>query len=335
MLERYRRIFSALKEYIHEYSSDGYSQEKADILTALLQQNDSTPLDHIFQVFGCELFDKCTLTLALLISADHTVAMEISSYFGINKGYLTAGAVSGIFFGYTDIIPFYTSLLPDSPLNRLLDGVCAHSNAPLSVKDSIASFAFTGLIDDDNFLFSDEETEYLPLNSSVFAENEISSVLTKANLTKPFVMQIIGDNGSGRRTAIKRACESVKQPYIIIGLNHEISITSVKKLASKLLLMNTVPVIILNSSSQEIDLFLQRLANEVGFVFAVTNEEIHLSQVNTETLTVKLSKPTLEEQYCLWQAKSKQYPVSEDIDFAEIDALFAEYGFDLKQYVVL
>ena len=134
MYQSYGELFSELKVCLDEFCETGYNEKRAQRIKELLKANEDTPLERVFSVFGCDEFDRCALALSLLVASSLSASRTVSKIFSLREGYITPAAISSVFFGLDDIIPFYSSLSDDSPLCRLLDGVSADQGCLMSVK---------------------------------------------------------------------------------------------------------------------------------------------------------------------------------------------------------
>lgn len=323
LLQRYQTIFTALNEYLTEYQHKGFDSVLAESFRELIGQSGDTPLDRIFQVFDCDSFDRCAVTLSLLIASGKKAAGVVSVLCGKAEGCLTAGIVSELFFGWEDIIPFYRNLMPDAPLDRLLNGVCSDRNSALSVRDYIAAFAFTGAVQEEAFDFTQTESKiYLSFRSSEQAQQELMSFLRQADRNLPFLLQMIGEAGSGRRTVLHRVGDMLGERLLPIDISRHENRLRVKELADELFLLGAVPVVMTGAEREETAVFLHRLAQEVGLVIAVAEEEFPHEQWGEDSLTIRLNKPDLSEQYRFWQEMSRSYVLDDDVDFAELTGEF-------------
>lgn len=319
MYKGYSEIFSELGKYLDRFPESGYSEACAQKIAGLLETEEDTPLFRVFSVFGCGIFDRCALVLGLLTASGATAARRVSDAFGIREGCITPAAVSGLFFGLDDIMPFYSSLAGDTPLSRLFEGVGTYNGSLMAVRDHIAAFVFNGMTDDDAFLPDDKDTsEYIPLCDSLRVQDEIISFLKNTDPAVPAVLQVTGESGSGRHTALKRAFDSIGQNYIPIELSSGTSFARIRELSSKLLLLGAVPVLDVSGDCRE----LRLLAEETGLAVAVTERELSAKELSVPSFTVRINRPDAGEQYLLWQEKSKSFTLAPDTDLSELTGEF-------------
>ena len=334
MFQGYSELFSELSDYIAYFSEEGYDEKRARKITELLSRNQDTPLDRVFSVFGCEEFDRCALALSLLVTSGLSAAHAVSKTFGLREGYITPAVVSGIFFGLDDIIPFYPSLTGDSPLYRLLDGVSPDQGCIMSVKGFISSFVFTGMINDEAFEYIDEnDSEYLPLKEGERVQGEIISFLKNNDTSLPFVLQITGESGCGRHTAIKRAFRIAGRDQIFIRLSADASPARITELSSKLLLTGAVPVLNTDGSEKDCCRVLRILADETGLCAVINEKELSSRDVFLPVFTVRLRRPDASEQFHIWNEMSKSLPLEDGVDLSELIGEFDMTPGDIRRAV--
>ncbi len=320
MYQSYGELFSELKVCLDEFCETGYNEKRAQRIKELLKANEDTPLERVFSVFGCDEFDRCALALSLLVASSLSASRTVSKIFSLREGYITPAAISSVFFGLDDIIPFYSSLSDDSPLCRLLDGVSADQGCLMSVKGFISSFVFTGIISDEAFEPVNEESDaYLPLKDSERIQGEIISFLNSSDPSSPFVLQLTGENGCGRHTAIKRAFRSAGREQIFITLPADASRSRITELSSKLLLTGAVPVLDSEGREEDFSRVLRHLADETGLCAVINEKEISSKELSLPVFSVRLRRPDASEQYLIWQEMSK------DLSLEEVSELIGEF----------
>ena len=322
MYRGYNEIFSQLSGYIKDLLRSGYDEERALRIRRLIGGEENTPLFRVFSVFACDEFDRCALTLALLAASSASASQTISAAFRLREGFVTPAAVSSVFFGLDDVIPFCSSLIKDSPLDRLLDGVSTDQGCLMSVKDFVSAFVFTGIINDDAFEPYDNKSDFLPLRDSVRAQSEILSFLNSTDTALPFVLQLSGERGCGRHTAVNRAFGTAGQQYIFITLPEDAAAARIKELSSKLLLLDAVPVLNDRSAGDSSCRVLSRLAEETGLTAVINEKELSANELSVPLFTVRLRRPDPGEQYLLWQEMSKNLTLAEDTDLSELTGEF-------------
>lgn len=319
MSQRYDMLFKALDEYLRAFSENGFDAGGAESLAALIEQGGDTPLDNVIHVFGCGRFEAFALLTGAFVSADAKYG-SLLARFGAEPSHITPAAVAAVFFGISDIIPFIGCLSESSPLARLFDGVCPDAAAQLSLKGSIACYIFTGELYDPLFDLSEDDTpEYIPLESEENASAELCSLLAGLDHAVPAVIRVCGEKGSGRHTAVRLGCSSAGQPYITLSLPTRVTDKELTELCTKLLLSGSVPVIAGRCSSAEI---IDRIADELGLVIVLCESAGELRDLTSETFTVSLGMPSLEEQLRLWQSMCRRIMLDASADLTELTGEF-------------
>ncbi len=323
MVRSCNEMFSELSAYLKEFSQSGYQEARSLRIRELIGREKNSPLFRVFSVFDCNEFDRCALALALLTASSASAAQTVSAAFRLREGFITPAAVSSIFFGLDDVVPFCSSLLRDSPLDRLLDGVSTDQGCLMSVKDFTAAFVFSGIMDDDAFAPDDgNQSDCLPLKDSTRARNEILSFLKNTDTSVPFVLQLTGERGCGRHTAVNNAFSTAGQRYIFVTLPEDASSQRIRELASKLLLLGAVPVLNGVGNTETNCRVLRQLAEETGLAAVITEKELSARELSVPSFTVKLRRPDPGEQYLLWQEKSKALTLEEGTDLSELTGEF-------------
>ena len=322
MIFGYDELFSELAKYLDCFSENGFDENRARRIKELLSSDEDTPLDRVFSVFGCNEFDRCALALALLAAASSLAADTVSKISGARKGFVTPAAVSSIFYGLGDIIPFCQSLSEDSPLCRLLDGVSESQGSPMTVKDFVTAFVFSGIISDEAFEPSDgQEAVYLPLKDNERVQREIVSFLKCNDPSVPFVLQISGETGCGRHTALRRAFRSAGRDQIFLTLPADAPRQRITELASKLLLTGAVPVLEARGG-EDLCRVLRLLADETGLCAVINERELDPKELCLPVFTVRLKRPDADEQLLVWQKMTEGLPIEKDADLSEITGEF-------------
>ena len=316
---KYEDLFRPLDNYLSEFSEKGYDEQNAERISSLTEDLGDTPLGNMLSAFGCGDFEAFAVLLGLFVSSSGKHG-RLLSQFGCEPSGITPAAVSGLFFGCSDIMPFYEFLSEDSALARLFDGTAPFANAQMKLKGFAASYIFTGAVNDPFFTFDEtKDSEYIPIRSTESAASELCSLMTGLDFAQPSVICVAGEKGSGRHTAISRAFGKTGIGSTALSLPKSISNERLKELCTKLLIAGTVPVISFREdvfSSEAVSL----MAEELGLVVAVCGEAVQ--DITAESCTVKVGMPVPEEQLLLWQTVSRKYDLDPDADLAELTGEF-------------
>ena len=319
MTENLQNVFSQLNGCLAAFSEAGYSADKAEEVLSLLDREDDLPLFRVFNAFGCNRFEKAAVALGLLTA----VSSEASERAARLCGGMKPSLVAALFFGMGDIAPFADSLQTYAPLGRLFDNVAPRCDAPIRIRDFVVDYALNGTLYDECFLsVEDEENELVPLRSQQNAERELISILEKSDTSQPFVLRLIGQTGSGRHTCAGNVLRKLGMRYVPLCLPDSLSDEAMTELASKLLLFGGIPVVSAVEPNPGFGRQLRRLAEEVGFVTAVSESACLSGLSGVDTAAVRLSTPSLHENFLLWQSIGSKYPLADSADFSELSGEF-------------
>ena len=320
MYERYERLFGILNEYLRGFSEQGWNENEAERFLSVLEEDGDTPFDTARSVFDCGRYEACALVLAAFTASCESHG-ELLSGFGCGNAAITPEAVSAIFFGCSDIMPFYESLAEGTALDRLFDGTKPYANAQMRLKSDIASYLFTGALYDPCFAVRETEEAYIPLESAESAVRELTAIITGSDPAQPSVICVSGEKGVGRHTAIYRALETLNRRYIPVTLPASLSADRTEELCTKLLLSGSVPVISFCGEDTFSAELVGKIADEVGMTAVICGDE-DTRAIAVESYTVKVGLPALEEQLILWQTMSREYSLAPDADLAELTGEF-------------
>ena len=319
MTQNPQTVFSQLNSYLSEFAGSGFSKSRAEEVLSLLDREDASPLGRVFITFGCNSFEKAAVALGLLTA----VCTEASENAVKLCGSVTPSLVAALFFGTGDVAPFADSLQEYSPLGRLFMNVAPRCDAPMRLRDFAVEYALNGTLYDDCFLPLDaEEKEVVPLKSQQNAEQELISYLEKYDITQPFVLRLTGQTGSGRHTCVKNALRKLGMRYLTVCLTDDIGSEAIGELSSKLLLFGGIPVVSAPKTSPKFSVQLKRLADEVGFVIAISESAEQFELSGVDTASVRLGDLSLRENYLLWQNLGGKYPLADSVDFSELSGEF-------------
>lgn len=321
MNERYEELFGALDGYLERFSDGGRHEEAADRLYDIIGKGGDTPLDTILHVFGCGRFEACAVVLGAYVSVSCAHRELLRKFGADDPAGITPAAVSGLFFGWADIMPFAENLAEGTVLDRLFDGTRPFAGAVMVLKKSIVAYIFGGGLYDPFFAFDDEEpAEYIPLASTDKAVPELRAILCGLDPAQPAVIRVAGEKGTGRHTAVKRAFEEIGRPWIPVELPTRVTPERLEELCTKLLLAGSVPVITFGEGAFSAEL-VNRIADEIGITILIC-EDAATGSFGAESYTVNIGLPALEEQMLLWERMSKAYVLAPGTDLTELTGEF-------------
>ena len=323
MTEESRLALSKLNSYLIGFGENGYSAEKAEEILSLIFASEDTPFGRIISSFGCEAFDAAALALSLLVSVSGRASSAAAELCGAARGFITPAIVSAMFFGTEDILPFEDRLCSYSPLSRLIDGVTPAHNASMRIKPFAAEFLTTGNIYDDYFILDEKApSQLVELNSQEKAVNELINIITGSDVSRPFIIRVLGDKGSGRKTCVKRAFSSIRRSCMQLKLTERTSRDDITELSSKLILAESIPIVIPEKNSASLYEKAAALSDETGMVIVICERSDEEPIFVADTVTVEISTPDLEEQYLLWKTESSDYKLADGTDLSEISGEF-------------
>ena len=322
MTEKLLRTLSLLRGYLSRFHEKGYDSSCADEIISLCTEGDDTPFSRLSEVFGLERFEKGAVLLCLLVSVSGGCAKAASQLCASDGAYITPALISAMFFGREDILPFTELLTPGSSLDRLLEGAAPVFNAPLRIKNEILTFLTCGSISDPSFMQESKREAAVPLKGQQRAGRELVCFVRERDIAEPFILQLTGAEGSGRRTCAERALAQAGRGYVHLRLSESMTENDIISLSVKLLLSGRIPVVSLCESSERACRLLERLADETGFVISVTGTALTGLSAGLPTVITALPMPDIREQYELWVNACSSLELSEDTDLAELTGEF-------------
>ena len=275
MYEEYRPVFSAAADYLSAFEKNGYDKAAVGSISAALDEMHSTPLSDILR--GQNDAVRFTVTLGVLVNFSRPAAEKLYSVFGIRAGSITPEAVCELFFGVSDIFPLTGELSPYLVLDRFFDGVSPNYNAVMALKPFAARFIADGEIDDDTFMPEPHYgTDHITLSENSRAEREISAAVRGGIADALRIVYVCGEEGVGRRTAAQRALDSAGRGSVMLRGDLRYDRKRIRELASKLILLDAVPIVIQNESGDTEDYirFVRALSEETGTVIAVCGYDL-------------------------------------------------------------
>ena len=324
MYGEYRPIISALAGYLADFEKNGYDKAAADNITTLLNGLRDTPLSDILR--GQSGAVKLTAALGVLANFSGRGAQALHRIFGVRPGSISPEAVCELFFGVSDIFPMTDSLSEYSALDRFFDGVTPSCGAVMTLKPFAARFIADGDIDDDAFMpVSDSDTHYIELSENIRAEREITAAVKAGDTGAHRIIAVVGEKGSGRRTAAERALEAAGRVCVTLRADLKYDRSRMKDLITKLILLDAVPIAVQpgNTVSEDFLRFVGMLADELGIVIAVSTQELAESCASAENIGVKLGLPTIDEQYRIWESELQSRSTDSTVDPAELAGEFS------------
>ena len=322
--EAYRPIFSALTEYLVSYENNGYDKAAADSIASMTGGLADTPLYDLIR--GRSPAYGLAAVLGALVNFSGRAAGAVSRVSGARAGSITPGAVCELFFGVSDIFPMTGELSDGYGLGMIFDGVEPGYGAVMTLKPFIARFIADGDIDDEAFMpgsYYDEH--YTELSENVRAENEIKAAVSTDVIDTIRVICVSGEEGSGRRTAAKRALEAVGREFVELRTDLRSDRARMDTLAFKLLLLGAVPIAVqsVNTDSGSFERFVGMLAERVGTVIAIPDPALRELRVPAETVMIKIDLPSIDEQYRIWENEISFCKTDGSVDISELAGEFS------------
>ena len=326
MYDAYKPIYQALTEYLVSFEKNGYDKAAADNILSLLSKLEDTPMSDIFRKFGAQDIERAAVALGTLADISRRAAEIVYRVFGVRAGSITPEAVCELFCGVSDILPISEYLYEDlSVPGMIFDGVRPSFNAVMTLKPFAAGFIIDGDIDDEAFLPDEHNvTEHIVLSENSRAERELRAALSTRVISSGRIIAVRGEEGSGRRTAVRRVLEAERllKTEIRTDLNYDRA--RMKELAVKLRLIDAVPVAVQSKSTDAMSFsrFVGVLSELVGTVIAVCDADTPELTAAAEVVTVKIGQPSSAEQYRIWENEIKQYSTDSTVDISELTGEF-------------
>ncbi len=324
MYDEYGPIFSAMTDYIALFGNSGYDRTAAEHVFRLLAELDRTPMTDIFAVSGADDAARCAVALGALVCFSRRAAETVSAVFGVRPGSITPEAVCELFYGVSDIFPLIGSLTDRSAAGRVFDGVEPRYNAVMTMKPFAARFISEGELDDDAFLpASDYDINLLELTENERAVRDTAAALRTRGRSARRIIALYGEEGSGRRIAAVRALTETGLSYAELRAEAYGS-EEMKDLATKLFLLDSVPIVVPGDSGAEVfTRFVRALAEETGTVVAICGSEHRCIAGWEETVSLKIDLPTIDEQYRIWENEIRAYKTDGSVDISELAGEFS------------
>lgn len=324
MYDEYKPIFSALTEYLISFEKNGYDKAAADKIDALTAALAGTPLSDVFGLSGANGAERFAVALGALVNFGRRAAEIVAKLSGARAGSVTPEAVCELYYGMSDIFPLADSLSEYSVLDRFFDGTAPRYNAVMTLKPFAARFISDGDISDDAFMPEPYyDTRYIELSENSRAEREIASAVKTRAIDTQRIIAVCGEEGSGRRTAAKRALEAAGRASVELRCDIRYDRPRMKDLATKLMLLDAVPIVTRagDTAAEDLARFVGMLADEVGTVIAVCGDEPFAPAA--ETITVKIGLPAIDEQYRIWESEIQAYKTDGSADISELVGEFS------------
>ena len=324
MYDEYGPVFSAMTDYIALFGNSGCDRTAAEHVFRLLAELDRTPMSDIFAVSGADEAARCAVALGALVCFSRRAAETVSAVFGVRPGSITPEAVCELFYGVSDIFPLIGSLTDRSAVGRVFDGVEPRYNAVMTMKPFAARFISEGELDDDAFLpASDYDINLLELTENERAVRDTAAALRTRGRSARRIIALYGEEGSGRRTAAVRALTEAGLSYAELRAEAYGS-EEMKDLATKLFLLDAVPIVVPGDSGAEVfTRFVRALAEETGTVVAICGGEHRCIAGWEETVSLKIDLPTIDEQYRIWENEIRAYKTDGSVDISELAGEFS------------
>lgn len=323
MYKEYEPAFGALTGYLEAFGKSGFDRAAAEKISGLLSQLENTPLSDILR--GQSDTVRFTAVLGTLVNFSRRAGELISSLFGVRAGSITPEAVCELFFGVSDIFPVTSSLTEYSALDRFFDGVVPRYNAVMTLRPFAARFIADGEIDDDAFAdIRAEDADHIALSENTRAENEIRAVLNSDVIDSRRIIAVCGEEGSGRRTSVVRALEDCGREFAELRADIKYDRGRIKDLATKLILLDAIPVAVRgNSDGDTFSKLVSGLAEQVGTVIAVCGEDTTDLGTETETVIIRIGAPSIDERYHIWESSIAAYDTDDTVSTEELAGEFS------------
>ena len=324
MYDEYKPIFSALDGYLVSFEKNGYDKSAVDKISALIDGLRDTPLADILR--GRHEAVKYAVTLGALVNFSRRAAETVYRLFGVRAGSITPEAVCELFFGVSDIFPLSGYLSEYSVPDRLFDGVRPAFNACMTLKPFAARFISDGEIDDEAFAGERYyDTRYIPLAENTRAEREIRAAAETDVIDTVRIIAVCGEEGSGRRTCAERALEAAGKTSVELRADLSYDRRRITELATKIMLLGAVPIAVqgADTGAEDFSRFVAALSEQVGTVIAVCGEDVPAFGSQTETVTVRIGLPSIEEQYRIWESELSAYSTDWSVDISELAGEFS------------
>lgn len=323
MYKEYEPVFRALSEYLESFGKSGFDRAAADRISGLLAELCDTPLSDILRGQSDEV--RFTVALGMLACISRRAGELISSRFVTRAGSITPEAVCEMFFGVSDIFPLTSKLTEYSALDRIFEGAVPRYNAEMTLKPFAVRFIADGDIEDD--AFADEsggDAGHIVLSENTRAENEIKAVLNSDVIDSKRIIAVCGEEGVGRRTSVLRALGDCGRDFVELRPDIKYDRGRIKDLATKLILLEAIPVAVRGSSDGEHFSFLvSELAEQVGTVIAVCGEDTTDLGTDIETVLIRIGAPTIDERYRIWESGIALHETDETVSTAELAGEFS------------
>jgi len=310
-------ILGAVRRYVLDYASDGYSASGAKAFARLLGGELPPPLAALFDTLECTAAERMAAVLGLAAAVDAQTAAALRAQFGTPDGVLTPQILCALILG--------TSYPADGGLGliggvtaRIFDGVSPACGARMTLKPLIRDFLLYGTAGEGWLTRLSPEGE-APDDYAASAADAAAEAMSACGGDIPSVIHIIGVPGSGRRTVLRAAAARRGLHFALIRPCAAAS-ADPAGLAVLLALMGTWPAIPADGMTGDADFrtLLHALLAEIGTVAVLSEEAMSADTADADYIAVPVPLPSVAAQSAIWQRKSAAYPVADGVDFREI-----------------
>lgn len=324
MVYDYDEISEKIEHYLADFSENGYSSEKFEELAKALHRND--PLGAVFEVFGCDDFERAAIALGFVVSISGKAVSAVSGIFRCPSGSVTPHSLCALFCGDDNVCNYAEAFSEEFVLCRLFSGTSVFGDPAMRLRSSICKY----------ILFGEVREKYLmPLevdpNGRFFGTNDnvtfVKSALHAYNGDNVIIVNLYGESGSGRKTALGLAAAGLGIRFVLVDLKR-LSGVGASELSALLAVLGVFPAVTLDGRSdgdmlntEEYDL-LNAIAEETGLAAVISEGVLDDTKLSADLFSLHIDLPDTEAQTRIWSEKSKGYSVDGSVDFAELASEF-------------
>jgi len=308
-MNSYGEMFDLICEYFRAYAASGYDADAADAFAAALADAPER-LHGLFETFDCNGFERAAAAIGFAVTQDARLAVESER--------LTPQLLCAMLLGSDSVVECAALFHEDGVLYRLFDGIGATGAARMMLRRSILDYILHGEAS-RTYLRLLAPPDMAEADAHVRAAAEaITSALTGSD-DMPLIIDVCGQPGIGRRTALRLASAACGVPFAVV--TERGAALECAELAALSALHGALPVFC-PKEALPADL-LAAMAERMGAVLVVTEEPMDAEISDADVVPVRITLPSAAAQSEIWRRKSAAYHVAQEVDFREIAMEFS------------
>lgn len=305
------------------------------------ESSDFEPLKHIIKIGNLNEFERFILYLMLSAEISEDFQFDCAKFHGDSRSlYVTPYLAKYTYGKPINGEDIYQMLSAEGIIGKLL--FSEYNNAqniflyPLILNDRMRFFFFYSrqmYPPYQHFMsvwFPSDE-KLIPYHKKLI--EQIYKIITKYQNSKPLILCMQGDSGSGRKQNLKFAAQKLNRPLIFFDINYLESVPEKKEalltcFIQECLLWNAIPVLCNIEQNSGIS-FCKRLGFHFKLILCTCNNTTWVNKSDFQDFlffTIKINDFTLKNMSNIWKQIAKQYPLDTSI---EIEQMVEKFNFTI------